>query len=250
MKLIRFLYNKKEYWGALEGRLIRALKEEPFKSVKLLSKKIPLNHIKFLPPAKATKIVLVGLNYKDHAHELNMKLPKEPLIFLKPTTALIGHNEPIVYPSKVKQLDYEAELAIVIKKEGKNIKPKEALRYVLGFTCLNDVTARDLQRKDIQWTRAKSFDSFCPLGPYLETQINPRDLNIRSYLNGELKQNSRTSEFIFSLEYLVSFISGIMTLFPGDVISTGTPFGVGPMKKGDKIEVEIEKIARLTNYIL
>ena len=178
-----------------------------------------------------------------------MMLPKEPLIFLKPVTSLIGHKDSIIYPNSVKQLDYEAELAIVIKKECKNIKPKDTSKYILGYTCLNDVTARDLQKKDGQWTRAKSFDTFCPMGPWLATQVNPQGLNIRSYLNGKLKQNSSTSEFIFSPDYLVSFISKIMTLNPGDVISTGTPFGVGPMKKRDKIEVEIEGIARLSNYV-
>lgn len=249
MKLIHFIHNNKEYWGVLEGENIEVLKEEPFKNIRLSSKKLPLGRIKFLPPAKATKIILIGLNYKDHARELNMKLPKEPLIFLKPTTALIGNKSAITYPDSVRQLDYEGELAIVIKKEAKNIKPKDFLKYVLGFTCLNDVTARDLQRKDIQWTRAKSFDSFCPLGPYLSTEVNPQDLNIRSYLNGELRQNSSTSEFIFKPAHLVSFISRIMTLNPGDVISTGTPSGVGSMKRGDKVEVEIEGVGKLINYI-
>lgn len=249
MKLIRFLYNRKECWGVLDGGFIRALKEEPFKSIKVLSKKIPLGSVKLLPPAKATKIILVGLNYKDHAHELNMKIPDEPLIFLKPTTALIGHKDAIIYPPGVTQLDYEGELAIVIKKQCKNIKPKDFSKYVLGYTCLNDVTARDLQRKDIQWTRAKSFDTFCPVGPCLETELSPQDLNIRSYLNGQLRQNSQTSQFIFNPGYLVSFISKIMTIYPGDVISTGTPFGVGSMKKGDKVEIEIEGVGRLINYI-
>jgi len=249
MKLIHFIHNKKEYWGILEEKNIEILKEGPFKSIKPLSKKIPLGSIKFLPPAKPTKIILIGLNYKDHARELNMVLSKEPLIFLKPTTALIGHNDSIIYPNSVRQLDYEAELAIVMKKECKNIKPKDTSEYILGYTCLNDVTARDLQKRDGQWTRAKSFDTFCPMGPWLAMQVNPQNLNIRSYLNGKLKQNSRTSEFIFPPDYLVSFISKIMTLNPGDVISTGTPFGVGPMKKGDKIEVEIEGIARLRNYV-
>jgi len=249
MKLIHFIHNKKEYWGILEGKNIKVIKDEPFRSIKPLSKKIPVDGIKFLPPTKATKIILVGLNYKDHARELNMPLPKEPLIFLKPVTSLIGHNDAIIYPNSVKQLDYEAELAIVIKKEGKNIKLKDTPKYILGYTCLNDVTARDLQKKDDQWTRAKSFDTFCPVGPWLTTQLSPQDLNVRSYLNGKVKQNSRTSEFIFPPDYLVSFISRVMTLNPGDVISTGTPFGVGPMEKGDKIEVEIEGIARLRNYV-
>ncbi|MCK9614854.1 MAG: fumarylacetoacetate hydrolase family protein [Candidatus Omnitrophica bacterium] len=249
MRLIHFVHNKKEYWGILEEKNIKIIKDEPFKNIKPLSKKIPVSDIKFLPPAKATKIILIGLNYKNHARELNMPLPQEPLIFLKPPTSLIGHKDAIIYPNSVSQLDYEAELAIVIKKEGKNIKPKDTSKYILGYTCLNDVTARDIQRKDGQWTRAKSFDTFCPLGPWLETQVSPQNLNIRSYLNGKLRQDSSTSEFIFPPAYLVPFISRVMTLYPGDVISTGTPFGVGPMKRGDIIEVDIEKVAKLTNYI-
>ncbi len=249
MKLIHFFYKRKEYWGMLEGENIKVVSGEPFKNIKPAAKSIKLCEIRFLPPAKPTKIILVGLNYREHARELNMPFPKEPLIFLKPPTSLIGHNDTIVYPSSVSQLDYEAELAIVIKKQGKNIKFKDVPEYILGYTCLNDVTARDLQRKDVQWTRAKSFDTFCPAGPWLETKIEPDRLNIRSYLNGRLKQNSNTREFIFSSNKLVSFISRIMTLYPGDIISTGTPSGIGPMKKGDKIEVEIEGIARLTNYI-
>lgn len=249
MKLARFIYNRKECWGILEGKDVKVLKESPFKSLKPLSRKIPLENIKILPPAEATKIILVGLNYKNHARELSMAIPKEPIIFLKPQTALVAHNGAVIYPDCVSQLDYEAELAVVIKKECKNIKPKDALKYILGYACLNDVTARDLQRKDIQWTRAKSFDTFCPFGPYLETKANPNDLSVRSYLNGKLKQNSRTSEFIFPLDYLISFISNIMTINPGDIISTGTPFGVGSMKRGDVIEVEIEGVARLRNYI-
>ncbi|MCK9573195.1 MAG: fumarylacetoacetate hydrolase family protein [Candidatus Omnitrophica bacterium] len=249
MRLIHFSHNRKEYWGILEEKNIRIIREEPSRGIKPVSKKIPVDCVKFLPPAKPTKIVLIGLNYKDHARELNMALPKEPLIFLKPSTSLIGHNDAITYPSSVRQLDYEAELAIVIKKEGKNIKPKDVRKYILGFTCLNDVTARDLQRRDGQWTRAKSFDTFCPLGPWLETGVSPKDLRIRSYLNGKLRQDSNTSEFIFPYDYLVSFISKIMTLNPGDVISTGTPSGIGAMERGDTIEIEIEGIAKLVNYI-
>jgi len=162
---------------------------------------------------------------------------------------MIGPEEKIVYPGGVGQLDYEAELGIVIKKKGRKIKEKDYAGYVLGYTCLNDVTARDLQRKDGQWTRAKSFDTFCPLGPWLETKINPADLNIRLYLNEEIKQDSSTKNFIFSAPFIISFISKIMTILPGDVIATGTPPGVGPMKRGDHAKVEIEGIGELENQI-
>jgi 2-keto-4-pentenoate hydratase/2-oxohepta-3-ene-1,7-dioic acid hydratase in catechol pathway len=243
MKLVRFFYKKSVKYGVIEDRFVRVIEKGP-------SQKILLGKIKILPPSEPTKIVLVGLNYKDHAKELKMKLPKEPIIFLKPNTSVIAHKEAIVYPQGVRRLDYEAELAIVIGRECKNIKEKEARKYIFGYTCLNDVTGRDLQKKDTQWTRAKSFDSFCPLGPYLETEIDSEALKIRSYLNGKLKQNSSTENLIFSVEYLVSFISKIMRLLPGDVISTGTPPGVGPMQKGDIVEIEIEGIGRLKNNVI
>ncbi len=179
-----------------------------------------------------------------------MKIPKEPIIFLKPPTTLIESGDKIIYPKGVKRLDYEAELAVVIKKTARNISKQEARRYIRGYTCLNDVTARDLQQKDGQWTRAKSFDTFCPVGPGIKSKLDVSDLRIQTYLNGEVKQNSTTRHFIFSVEYLVSFISKIMTLFPGDIISTGTPAGVSPMQPGDTVEVKIEGIGTLKNEVV
>ena len=196
-----------------------------------------------------TKIILAGLNYRDHAKEMKMKIPKEPVIFLKPATTLIGHQDEIIYPPGVKRLDYEAELAVVIKKRARNVSLQQAKEYILGYTCLNDVTARDLQKKDGQWTRAKSFDSFCPVGPCLATDLDTSDLRIQAYLNGKLKQDSTTSQLIFSVEYLVFFVSKIMTLLPGDIISTGTPPGTSPMHPGDTIEVKIEGVGTLRNYV-
>jgi 2-keto-4-pentenoate hydratase/2-oxohepta-3-ene-1,7-dioic acid hydratase in catechol pathway len=179
-----------------------------------------------------------------------MDIPSEPIIFLKPNSSVIGPNTPIVYPKGVKRMDYEAELAIVIKRKCKNISESQVSKYILGYTCLNDVTARDLQKKDGQWSRAKSFDTFCPIGPWVETSPKSLRLEIKSYLNGKLKQSSSTAYFIFPPQRLVSFISKIMTLMPGDVISTGTPAGVGPMKRGDKVEVEIEGIGKLKNSVI
>ncbi|MCM8832246.1 MAG: fumarylacetoacetate hydrolase family protein, partial [Candidatus Omnitrophica bacterium] len=190
MKLVKFIYKKNIHWGIVEEDNIVLLKEPPYTSIKLTSKKIPLSKVKILPPADPSKIILVGLNYKDHAKELNMPLPKEPIIFLKPPTTLIAHQENIIYPKGVKRLDYEAELAVVIKKRAKNISVKEAKDYILGYTCLNDITARDLQKKDGQWTRAKSFDTFCPLGPYIVTNIDPSNLRIQTFVNGVLRQDS------------------------------------------------------------
>lgn len=199
---------------------------------------------------KPTKIVCVGLNYKDHAAELNMDIPRYPILFLKPPSALIFNNDPIIYPAQTKELHYEAELAIVIKDKVKNLKKEEALKHVKGFACGNDVTARDLQRLDGQWTRAKSFDTFCPVGPKIVTGIDPDKLVIKLYLNGEEKQSSNTSNMIFKVDHLVSFISQVMTLEADDVILTGTPPGVGPMQVGDEVVVEIEGIGRLTNKVV
>ena len=249
MRIVRFSYKKKANWGILNSGTIKILKYPPFKNLQLTQKTIPLKKVKLLAPAEPSKIILVGLNYKPHARELNMALPKEPVIFLKPPSSLLAYQGKIIFPRKCTRLDYEAELALVIKKKARAISPREVKEYILGFTCLNDVTERNLQKKDGQWTRAKSFDTFCPLGPWLETKINYSRLKIRSYLNGKIKQDSSTREFIFPVEKIVSFISEIMTLLPGDVISTGTPSGVGPMKRGDSIEVEIEKIGSLVNYV-
>ncbi len=193
--------------------------------------------MKFSP----SKVVCVGLNYRDHAEELKMPIPDHPILFLKPPTAVIGDGDNIVYPDHMrKNLHYEGELAVVIK---------DAKKKIFGDTCANDVTARDLQSIDGQWTRAKSFDTFCPLGPKVVYDINPDDLSIKTLLNGKVVQNSRTSQMIFKPAQIVSFVSEIMTLLPGDVILTGTPLGVGPMQKGDTVAVEIEGIGRLVNYV-
>ena len=248
MKIGRFIYQDRIVWGILDNDGIRVLGSLPFCELKV-DKEIPHLGVKLLAPVQPSKIVLVGLNYKDHAQELGMPVPLEPIIFLKPPSAVVGPEEDIVYPPVVDRLDYEAELAVVIKKKCKNVKEEEVNDFILGYTCLNDVTARDLQKKDGQWTRAKSFDTFCPIGPWIETDIDPCNLKIRSYLNGKLKQNSTTANFTFSVPFLVSFISKIMTLLPGDVISTGTPPGMGEMNPGDIVEIEIEGIGILKNKV-
>ena len=249
MKIVRFRHNKRIKWGILEKDKVIALKEAPYSKIIKSKATVTFKKIKLLTPATPSKVILVGLNYKDHAEELNMKTPDEPIIFIKPSTSIIAHNEGIIYPEGIKRLDYEAELALVIKKKAKNISKKDAHKYILGYTCLNDVTARDIQKKDGQWTRSKSFDTFCPIGPHLETALKPSNLKIRTYLNGKIRQDSSTKNFIFGVTFLVSFISKIMTLLPGDIISTGTPKGIGSMKKGDTVEIEIEDIGRLKNRI-
>jgi 2-keto-4-pentenoate hydratase/2-oxohepta-3-ene-1,7-dioic acid hydratase in catechol pathway len=250
MRIVRFSYKDRIAFGVLKEKTIAVLRYTPFVKIIPSGEKIPLQKVRLLSPTLPSKVILVGLNYRDHARELNMPIPKEPIIFLKPLTAVIGHNDKIIYPKGVTRLDYEAELALVIKKQAKNITVAKAGQYILGYTCLNDVTARDLQKKDGQWTRAKSFDTFCPVGPWVETDIDPGSLRITLFLNNALKQDSSTRNLIFPVEKLVSFISGIMTLYPGDIISTGTPPGVGPMKPGDRVEVGIEGIGTLVNSVV
>lgn len=251
MKLARFKYNSTIAYGVVEENKIFQIEGSIFNDFRKTDRLFDLNSVRLLAPVEPSKIVAVGLNYKDHARELNLPIPQEPIIFLKPATSIIADGESIIYPSIVGQLDYEAELAIVMKKKAKAVPEKKAKEYILGYTCTNDVTARDLQTKDGQWCRSKSFDTFCPLGPFIvNSGIDPNNLDIKLYLNGILKQSSNTNNFIFRIEYLVSFISNVMTLSPGDVISAGTPSGVGPMTIGDEVTVSIEKVCKLTNYVV
>jgi len=250
MKYLRFFQNGNIKYGLLEkDKIIREIVGDIFSNYKIIENTYSLSEITFLPPCVPTKIIAVGLNYFDHANELKMKIPDEPLIFMKPPSTLIAHNDNIVYPKMSKQLDYEAELAVIIKNRIKNIELEDVFENILGYTCFNDVTARDLQKKDEQWTRAKSFDTFAPIGPFISTELNPDNLQIKLYKNGQLMQNSSTSNMIFKVDKIVSFISKIMTLFPGDIIATGTPYGVGQLEAGDKVEVEIEGIGILRNTV-
>jgi len=249
MKLVRFQVQGRTVCGILHGEEVRELEGDFFGPLKTLATGQALADVKLLAPCSPTKVIAVGLNYRDHARELELPVPDTPVIFLKPPTTVIGPADAILYPEASSQVDYEAELGIVIKDRTKDLRPEDARRHILGYTCANDVTARDLQKKDGQWTRAKSFDTFCPVGPWIETGLDPDDLLVESYLNGERRQASRTSQFIFKADFLVSFISRIMTLYPGDLIITGTPAGIGPMKPGDEIEVRIEGIGSLKNTV-
>jgi 2-keto-4-pentenoate hydratase/2-oxohepta-3-ene-1,7-dioic acid hydratase in catechol pathway len=206
-----------------------------------------IQEVEVLVPCEPTKIVGVGLNYYDHAEELGMKIPDEPIIFLKPTSALQSHEKPIVHP-KVNRVDYEGELAVVISERCKNVSEKYAEDYILGYTCANDVTARDLQQKDIQWTRSKSFDTFAPVGPFIQEDV--KEVDVLCKLNGKIVQKGNTKNMIFGVHELIKFISGVMTLEKGDVILTGTPAGVGKMNRGDVVEVEIEHIGTLRNPVI
>jgi 2-keto-4-pentenoate hydratase/2-oxohepta-3-ene-1,7-dioic acid hydratase in catechol pathway len=252
MRSIRFAYTNtnRPCWGLVESGTVDVLAEPPFARIKRSGRRLPLRSIRLLPPSIPSKIILVGLNYRAHAAEMAMRIPDEPVIFLKPPTSLIAHADAIVYPRGVKRLDFEAELALVIKKTAKDIRPRETAAHIFGYTCLNDVTARDLQKKDGQWTRSKSFDTFCPVGPWIETNYNPRGRRVAAILNGAIKQEGSTRDFIFPPDRLVSFISSVMTLYPGDIISTGTPAGVGRMEPGDTIAVDIDGIGRLENKVV
>ena len=251
MKLVRFAApgNPHPACGIVLNDEVAELEGDLFSSPARQRARYPLSRVKLLPPCSPTKIVAIGLNYGDHARELGFPIPDEPIIFLKPPTAIIGPGDAIVYPRASSQVGFEAELGIVIKDRISSIKPGEAYGHILGYTCANDVTARDLQKKDGQWTRAKSFNTFCPIGPWIETDLDPGDLLVESYLNGERKQSSRTSQLIFRIDQLVSFISGIMTLHPGDLIITGTPAGIGPMQPGDEVEVRVEGIGSLRKTV-
>lgn len=212
---------------------------------------IPVEEVEFEAPVLPSKIVCVGRNYAEHAKELGNELPKEPLLFLKATSAIVGPGQPILIPPQSHRVEHEAELAVVISKTCKNLTDDEdPLSYVLGFTCLNDVTARDLQKADVQFTRAKSFDTFCPIGPYIETELDVADIQVQCRVNGKLRQSGRTSQMVFPIAFLVRYISRQMTLNAGDVIATGTPSGVGKMEAGDICEVEIDGLGIISNPIL
>jgi 2-keto-4-pentenoate hydratase/2-oxohepta-3-ene-1,7-dioic acid hydratase in catechol pathway len=250
MKIVRLSQDKKVRYGVINGNSVRILQGTPYRGIKYSGDELPLNSVKLLAPSLPSKIVCLGLNYVLHAAEGNFKLPSEPLIFLKPPTSLIGHEDNIIYPRMSERVDYEGELAVIIGKKASHISPENALDYVLGFTCFNDVTARDLQSKDGQWTRAKGFDTFSAVGPCIETELNYSDCPVETYLNGEVKQQGTTRDMIFPIPGVISFISQVMTLLPGDVIATGTPSGIGPMQAGDKVEVKIAPIGTLRNYVV
>jgi 2-keto-4-pentenoate hydratase/2-oxohepta-3-ene-1,7-dioic acid hydratase in catechol pathway len=250
MKIVRYREGNLIKWGVMEEDSIREMEGDPFGHFHLTPKAKDLQEVKLLSPCLPSKIVALGLNYRDHAEEMKIALSKEPLLFLKPSTSVIGPGEAIVYPEMSKRVDYEAELAVVIRKVAKAVPVERTAEYILGYTCFNDVTARDLQPKDGQWTKAKGFDTFSPIGPWIVTDIDPHHLEISSYLNGERHQHSNTKNLVFGPYHLVSFISHIMTLLPGDVIATGTPSGIGPMAVGDKIDIVIERIGTLSNTVV
>ncbi len=250
MKYVRIDRPSGPCWGVVKGEDVLTLSTPPYETLEYDGGKMPLSQCKLLAPCEPTKIVCVGKNYADHARELGGDAPGFPVLFLKGVNAVNRNDGALHAPSFVTRLDYEGELAIVIRRRAKEIKAKDFSNYVLGYTCLNDVTARDIQQHDGQWTRAKSMDGFCPIGPWVVDELDPSALKVETRLNGKVVQQGNTSDFINQVPKLLEFITASMTLEPGDVVSTGTPAGIGPMIPGDMVEVEIEGIGVLKNQII
>ncbi len=227
--------------GPIEG--------SPFGDYRRLDADLPIESVRLLPPVEPSKIICVGRNYIDHAREHGVEVPEIPLLFLKPPSALIGHMDVILLPPQSSRVEHEAELAVVIGKRGRWIPPEQVNEHIFGFTIANDVTARDLQRKDGQWTRGKGFDTFCPVGPWIETELDPYDILITCRVNDEIRQMASTRDMVFSIQQLIAFISTVMTLEPGDLVLTGTPAGVGPLEPGSRVTIQIEGIGELVNFV-
>lgn len=262
MRIARFTTGEDPQFGVVTGEVdengipeddavVVTLNGDPlYVGLHLSSKEYPLADVRLLSPVlPRSKVVGIGRNYAAHAAEMGSDVPDEPLMFLKPNTSVVGPDDPVFYPSQSREVHYEGELAVVIGRICRDVPAAKAKDVIWGYTVGNDVTARDLQRKDGQFTRGKGFDSFCPLGPWVETELDVSDLAVRTYLNGDLKQDGRTSDLIFDVPTLIEHVSSVMTLLPGDVILTGTPEGVGPMQPDDEVEVFVEGIGNLTNKV-
>jgi len=252
VKIVRFKAkgHQDPQYGIYGDDYVRAIIKDPFSGMVVgTSKMYPMDEVTLLAPCVPTKIVAVGLNYRDHAEELGMDIPEEPLIFLKPPSSILGPGGTILIPPQSNQVEHEAELAVIVGKRAKNVRPGEAKDHILGYTCLNDVTARDLQKRDIQFTRSKGFDTFCPIGPWIETEFVPEAQAIQCIVNGEVRQSYNLRGLIHNPYALLSFVSHVMTLEPGDVIATGTPKGVSPILPGDEVVVWIEGIGKLKNSV-
>jgi 2-keto-4-pentenoate hydratase/2-oxohepta-3-ene-1,7-dioic acid hydratase in catechol pathway len=257
VRIARFVYEGVIAWGIVEGAegatndalTVAAIKDHPMGPIEYTGDRFALGDVRLLAPILPSKVIAIGRNYAAHAAELGNDVPERPLIFLKPSTSVIGSNDLIRLPADSNQVEHEAELALIIGKVAKDLPRERALDAVFGYTCANDVTARDQQRQDVQFTRAKSYDSFCPIGPWIETRFDPSAARVRAFVNGQVKQDGNTRDMIFDVATIVSFMSHIMTLVPGDVILTGTPEGVGPIVNGDIVTVAIEGIGELTNKV-
>ena len=249
MKYVRILRDGIPCWGVVEGERVRTLDQAPYELLSYDGEAETLADCTLLPPCTPGKIVCVGKNYYDHAMEMNEGVPEYPILFLKGPNTLNRHEGIVEAPAFVQRLDYEGELAFVIRKRAKNVKAADCSDYILGYTCFNDVTARDIQKGDGQWTRGKSMDGFGPVGPWVTDEVDPADLKLETRLNERVVQSGRTSQFMTDIPRMLEFITASMTLEPGDLVATGTPAGIGPMRSGDVVEVEIEGIGVLRNYI-
>jgi 2-keto-4-pentenoate hydratase/2-oxohepta-3-ene-1,7-dioic acid hydratase in catechol pathway len=250
MKIYRFQYKNEIRHGVLQDESLHPVSGSIFGKFRVGERGIPIGRVILLPPVEPSKIIGIGRNYRAHSRELGNSVPKEPLIFLKPASAVIGPNGVILYPPESERVDFEGELAVVIAKKAHRLpEAADAGEFILGYTCFNDVTARDLQSRDVQFTRAKSFDTFAAIGPCIATGLDPARLRIKTFLNGKLRQSASTGKMIFPVSELVRYVSRVMTLYPGDMITTGTPEGVGPMVPGDRVDVQIEGIGTLFNTV-
>jgi 2-keto-4-pentenoate hydratase/2-oxohepta-3-ene-1,7-dioic acid hydratase in catechol pathway len=249
MRLIRFRFGDRIATGVLEDDSIRVLRGTFFEDPVFTGEVVPLADVRMLSPILPSKAVCVGKNYAAHAAEFGGEVPEEPLLFLKPSTSVIGPGDPIQLLPFSHRVDYEGELAVVIGRLARRVEPEQAARAILGYTCANDVTLRDIQGRDDQWTRAKGFDGSCPLGPWVETEIDPSDVALETRVNGEIRQSARTSDMVFGVVALICYVTTFMTLLPGDVILTGTPEGVGPLADGDRVEVEVGGVGVLANPV-
>jgi 2-keto-4-pentenoate hydratase/2-oxohepta-3-ene-1,7-dioic acid hydratase in catechol pathway len=257
VRIARFVHGGGIAWGVVEGPAgaavdsltVAAIKDHPMGQLEFTGERFALPDVRLLAPILPSKVLAVGRNYAAHAAELGNDVPDRPLIFLKPSTSVIGTADVIRLPADSAQVEHEAELALIIGRVAKDVPRERADSVIFGYTCANDVTARDQQRADVQFTRAKGYDSFCPIGPWIETTLDPSAVGVRALVNGEVRQDGNTKDMIFDIPTLVSFMSHVMTLVPGDVILTGTPAGVGPIVDGDTMTVAIEGIGELTNPV-
>ena len=271
MRIARFAHGSEVGYGIVEdvqpdgaaaagipdpdGLVVAELLGHPFgigdESIRLTGSRYPLADVRLLAPVLPSKVIAIGKNYADHVREMGGEPPPEPVLFLKPSTAVIGPRDSIVYPAELSErVDFEGELAVVIGRLCRQVPAARVPEVIFGYTCANDVTARDLQARDGQWARAKGFDTFCPLGPWIQTDVDPADLELTTVVNGEIRQNARTSQLMHDVTALITYVSAVMTLLPGDVLLTGTPAGVGPLKEGDEVSVTVENVGTLTNGVI
>ena len=258
MRIARVAVDRQPAFAVVDGPLdapldeldVLPLAQHPLLGLKPTGERVSLASVRLLAPVVPSKVVGIGKNYADHATEMGGQVPEEPLVFLKPSTAVVGPDDPVVLPAGVGRVDHEAELAVVMGALARRVRAEEALATVWGYTCANDVTARELQARDGQWARAKGFDSFCPLGPWVETSLDPADVGVRCTVDGDVRQDGRTADLVHAVASLVEAVSRVMTLLPGDVILTGTPAGIGPLVAGQQVSVEVEGVGVLTNPVM